>query len=893
MKIKEIHIDGFGVFSGLHLTGIGPGINLVYGANEFGKSTFLEFVRRVMFGYPDARRRLNQYPALNGGAYGGWLAAELDNNGGELRIERGKGRSGGDLSVFLDGRELPGGQPELDRILRMNEHFYRNVYAISLDELQQLESLDNEEIRNRIYGAGLNLGGASLGDCRKHFTEISEEIFKVSGRKQILPELYREMRRLEGEIREAQNALSRYDELHRKREELLTESENSDAEVRQLRRELLTLDNRRKLFPNYLEIVEKEKELAKIGEVREFSHDDAVEQTGKLEERREILKRGLSETGQEMKQLDARIKQVEINEQLLEHQDEVIILVQRSEQYRGGLRDMENLEIKRGMLNAKIAELLAKLGDGWNEENAASRPLTIGNEGRLAEFRERFREIEERAAKNKAMRELLEQRKLAELKPVRIPSQIKILLLVFCLLALAGIVLGMIYSWILFGFSVIILIGAFIMLLSGNSRNDESQNNEEIPEDGLVRDRENLKNEWKSFLEENFFDPELNFAGVGEAVRLREELPEKMAERESVAKQIESHGKFISETEALLVKLRELVPGMSTRDISAGIEIIAAKLKESENALQRRNSLQERSGELSAKQISLAADLEDIEKEIAEKYAEYGVAGREELLREFAVYNRKLELKNHIDVQRKIIRVAVGAGEEFDKFIKAMAGQDQQETAILYGESENRLHDAEKAQKERQMEIGRIERELSDLTSSDQLLEKQNELSIVERRMNDAARDWTRSQIALAMLKKTVARYEKERQPQVIKYASGYFSDITGGRYTVSRSIDGNELQVSDVQGNIKQVDELSRGTREELYFAMRLGLIGEYEDNSESMPVVMDDVLVNFDDSRRERAIEALLQFAKNRQVFILTCHERIQDLLKMHGVYCLRLIK
>ena len=41
----------------------------------------------------------------------------------------------------------------------------------------------------------------------------------------------------------------------------------------------------------------------------------------------------------------------------------------------------------------------------------------------------------------------------------------------------------------------------------------------------------------------------------------------------------------------------------------------------------------------------------------------------------------------------------------------------------------------------------------------------------------------------------------------------------------------------------------MSRGTREQLYLAMRFGLIEEYEARSEPLPIIMDDVFVNFDD--------------------------------------------
>ena len=55
---------------------------------------------------------------------------------------------------------------------------------------------------------------------------------------------------------------------------------------------------------------------------------------------------------------------------------------------------------------------------------------------------------------------------------------------------------------------------------------------------------------------------------------------------------------------------------------------------------------------------------------------------------------------------------------------------------------------------------------------------------------------------------------------------------------------------------------------------SMRLGLIQEYEKRSEPMPIIMDDILVNFDDNRGPATIQALQSFASDRQVLIMTCH-------------------
>ena len=52
MKIDRLHIDGFGVFHDREISGFSDGVNILYGPNEAGKSTLLDFIRFTLFDYP-------------------------------------------------------------------------------------------------------------------------------------------------------------------------------------------------------------------------------------------------------------------------------------------------------------------------------------------------------------------------------------------------------------------------------------------------------------------------------------------------------------------------------------------------------------------------------------------------------------------------------------------------------------------------------------------------------------------------------------------------------------------------------------------------------------------------------------------------------------------------
>ncbi len=161
MQLREIHIDGFGIFANKRITGLAPGINIIYGKNEFGKTTLLEFIRRILFGFPTQREKTNLYTPVKGGPMGGRLKVVLQN-GEELIISRSPGTHGGTAEISTPGKVMHG-QSALNHLLgNASKDIYRNIYAFTIDELHDFNTLNGDEVKNRIYGAGLGLGNVSF-----------------------------------------------------------------------------------------------------------------------------------------------------------------------------------------------------------------------------------------------------------------------------------------------------------------------------------------------------------------------------------------------------------------------------------------------------------------------------------------------------------------------------------------------------------------------------------------------------------------------------------------------------------------------------------------------------------------------------------------------------------
>ena len=142
------------------------------------------------------------------------------------------------------------------------------------------------------------------------------------------------------------------------------------------------------------------------------------------------------------------------------------------------------------------------------------------------------------------------------------------------------------------------------------------------------------------------------------------------------------------------------------------------------------------------------------------------------------------------------------------------------------------------------------------------------------------ARDWAVRTIAESLIRQAQSKLEKERQPDVIRHAERFFLAVTDGAYQgVYSPLGSSEINVMDNAGNIRTSQQLSRGTREQLFLALRFGLILNMGQLSERLPVIVDEALVNFDPTRGTKAAGSFIELAETNQVLVFTCHPQIVE--------------
>ena len=200
-----------------------------------------------------------------------------------------------------------------------------------------------------------------------------------------------------------------------------------------------------------------------------------------------------------------------------------------------------------------------------------------------------------------------------------------------------------------------------------------------------------------------------------------------------------------------------------------------------------------------------------------------------------------------------------------------------------YAESVAALDVAKGQLAEAGRECGRLEERILTLGRSEERSNTRLRQESILARIDEASEKWAVLTLCRTLLDETRKLYESERQPEVLRHASEFFALLSEGRYArVIAPLDSEDIVVEKCDGARVSPENLSRGTAEQLYLAMRLALVREYSEHVEPLPVIFDDIFVNFDPPRTRRSIDAVRDLSHTHQILLFTCHPHLLELVE-----------
>lgn len=334
MKIRRLDLKAFGPFTDqtIDFDSKEPGLHIIFGPNEAGKSSALRALKALLYGFHE--RTSDNFKHANDQLL---VGGSIEGPGGkELTFNRRKKRKA-DL-LDLAGNPLDPGA--LDNFLHgIEPSLFESLYGIDHKTLVEggKDILDQKgEVGQALFAAGTGI--SSLKKILDALEAEADELFKDRGSKQQINLAIKEYKELKKTVKEASLLPSTWKE-HQKRL-LNAEAEHSrlEDESRQKSAEVHRLDRLRKAIPELAVLEDLQKQLLELGDVVVLP-PEFTEQLREVEQDMRDAKLQLDIKQTRIKTLQEKQGGIILNQAFLDHAESIEDLYQRLGEYRKGQHD--------------------------------------------------------------------------------------------------------------------------------------------------------------------------------------------------------------------------------------------------------------------------------------------------------------------------------------------------------------------------------------------------------------------------------------------------------------------------------------------------------------------------------------------------------------------------
>lgn len=320
---------------------------------------------------------------------------------------------------------------------------------------------------------------------------------------------------------------------------------------------------------------------------------------------------------------------------------------------------------------------------------------------------------------------------------------------------------------------------------------------------------------------------------------------------------------------------------MFTGSVLGGLYRLVERIEREENALREYEHLDRQRAALLEERDEQAVELDHAVQAKQKLLKEAHVQDDGQFKQKAADFERKTELAQLI---REMDAILYRGGERssFAAMNDLLKQYDARELEQRCTEQQAQVDDLDRRIREGEERRGRLRQEYERLKTEVEGAAYRQEAAVHEAKLDEQASRYAVLSLAKTLIQRTRRLYEEEKQPLVLKRAGFYMERLTAGRYArVVAPLGTKRIALERKDGELVWSSELSRGTAEQLYLAMRFAL-AEALSHKVAVPLILDDILVNFDRERLGAAVQALVELSATHQVVMTTCHPHIVDIFR-----------
>lgn len=815
MRLKQAHIDGFGKWQNQDFT-FEESLQVIYGLNEAGKTTLQHFILGVLFGFASGKRPAEQYLPKSGAGYGGFLIVATDTSPTiTYKIQRTAGKNGGDVVVtnLTLGQSVP--PEELNRLLSsVDQAFVQQTLMFDLEDLRQLTATSESTLTSMIQRVGA-VGSQHWLNVIDQLAKQSDEIYKPRGRKPALNQALQHYHQLQQELTTATAKYPAFIEL----QSTISTAEQHLSELTERQKKLQAAQGRlqtaQRLWPNYAQYQQlQERTTTKSLQIDERDYTEA-----------------LSLYANQQQLAGAAAQQVEsIQADSKEPTEELaFFMTHRSE--------FDQQAAKFDQVNAWINERHAKR---QQLQNIEAEQQALDQRNHFSDHKMTpFSESEQTTI----------QQQLASSSSLAANGTADSWLEGAWPWLATGIGLFLVSLLISGGFRWLLILMGIALVIYGWKR----------PQ-GASRDRSLQKDDINQIGQQHGFD----HLPLTQWLEVQRDLTRWLSLSSQGHELTEAIQQFNKQITHFFGEYDFANKWLALRPLRASEALATAR-----RAYQRL-ATQAVSEEAVTRQRELAVtQLADIQAKQAR--TEQSLATLLKRLQVPDVATLKQVYQTQLNDLQTVAQV--------DAIENQLTPALQQQLAAYGSQAmiDQQLTQTNQALASTRTDIAEQQQRVADSRAQFEQIGRDQQVPILQQQVANQrnvvvslAENWLVNRLAMQWIDQTLTQASADRLPQIVAQAKQYFADLTLKHYTEIK-LSRQQLTVLDRNGQEFELFELSRGTVEQLYLAIRLAFAAIMNDHLR-LPLMIDDAFVDFDQPRRQATAQLLERLAQSNQVLYFT---------------------
>lgn len=868
MKINQLEIVGFGHWRNKVIP-LDSQMVLLFGGNEAGKTTIYFFILTILFGFPSKRQGQRDYTPKDGGSFGGHLIVTHPRYG-RAKISRFKGvdRHQGRVQLLDDP-----GQPELSLatfLAPLTEAAFKEVYTLEQGQLVDVGEVSEERLQGLLLTIGL-AGSSELFAKQESWQGSQETLYKVRGHKPAINEKLVAYRQLQEKIQQQQAAESTYQQLIQEEAKWQQVFLEGQLKREKMKTEVSLTREQLEKLPQLSEYQYLSQQLT-----REFSTTLKPRELQELKNKSHHLDQLNRQEAQYLSEKQRYLTQQDLSPRVtfyMANEQELSDLAQEQLALGDLLNQASYLSEQLAETESTITYYCRELGVTTSPETIKPLPLSV--EETLTDI------VSVQGNLTKALQDKQQQVQLAtnqydtlRQKQQAVQVKLKGVLLLPLLLVIASAIIVFTAPAVALPLGVASVISLFL-ILGGRQWHRQATLTKlaTLAPVTLRKEVAELEGQLEEVAEAKeqlgvtyHFPAQLTAKDWQMQLPMRGHLQALLAKSHRLAKEQAQVTTDLARYETALDQWQDWLPA------GGGLGERMARLVQFNQEMSQESQRLMSKGQATSWAAPLKALQQTREEEHQQLVAKYPELQSLSVTDFIAKQDRYQELK----AKEKDLKEALE--KTYDLEIITTYQQETLTRTLNQQEAkERKLHEdieeADTRQREAQFALQKMAADgtLADLYQEEAAL-KDDLLAL--------ASQWASYAISSSVVEEFLNHLSEQRLPSLLKTASLFFKQLTLNQYSRCDLVH-DQLMISNNDGVCYYLNDLSTGTRDQLYLALRLAFIELYQEPSLS-PLIIDDGWLHYDSQRKVALFNVLKEVSQSTQVICLSSDQELYGFAK-----------